>query len=138
MTDNHTIRLNTLSALDKARDALRVIGRRLEHDETDWILSLKRERTLKQNRKLSALIDEILEQRPFYHGVTMTRDSYRELFVRCLRKELRLVPDLDGTGMVPLGGSSSSLSLSEFSGLIDLVQAWCAKEGIELKEIDND
>jgi len=41
-----------------------------------------------------------------------------------------MVPNLDGTGMVGLGRSSSSLSVEEFTGLLSLVFEWGNRNGI--------
>ena len=48
-----------------------------------------------------------------------------------LDRETRMVPNLDGTGMVGLGRSSSSLSVEEFTGLLSLVFEWGNRNGIK-------
>jgi hypothetical protein len=43
---------------------------------------------------------------------------------------MRLVPSLDGTGVVNLGRSSSNLSKSEFSDLLELIHEFGARHGV--------
>ena len=47
-----------------------------------------------------------------------------------LKREVRMVPNLDGNGFVSLGRSSSDLSKEEFSGLLDVVYEWGARNGV--------
>jgi hypothetical protein len=47
-----------------------------------------------------------------------------------LSQELRVVPNIDGTGFVPLGRSSSKLTVKEMTDLIELIFAFGAKHGV--------
>jgi hypothetical protein len=56
----------------------------------------------------------------------------------CFEREkgsgLRIVPNLDNTGFVNLGTSSSDLSKDEMSELIELILAFGANHNVELHE----
>jgi hypothetical protein len=88
-------------------------------------------RTLDQNSKLWADLTDIASQLK-WHGVRLTADDWRLLFLDALKRELRICPNLDGTGFVNLGRSSSDLSKEEFTGLLTLIEAFAAEHGIEL------
>lgn len=88
-------------------------------------------RTIPQNDRMWAMLTEIAKQRP-YHGVKLTPDDLKLVFLSALKREVRLVPNIDGTGFVNLGQSSSDLSREEFSDLFEIIEAYCAREGIVL------
>ena len=86
-------------------------------------------RSIDQNSALWAALGDIARQRD-YHGLKLTADDYKILFLDALDRETRMVPNLDGTGMVGIGRSSSSLSKDEFSGLLSIVYEWGNRNGI--------
>ena len=90
-------------------------------------------RSVDQNAALWAALTEISQQK-LYHGVRLSPDDWKLLYMDAMKREVRMVPNLDGNGFVSLGRSSSNLSVEEMSDLLDLIKAWCAKEGVELKE----
>ena len=49
---------------------------------------------------------------------------------QALKRELRMVPNLDGNGFVQLGRSSSDLTKDEMSGLLALIHAFGAQHGV--------
>jgi hypothetical protein len=57
-------------------------------------------------------------------------DDWKLLFLDALKREVRMVPNLDGNGFVSLGRSSSDLSKGEFGDLLDLVYSFGAREGV--------
>jgi hypothetical protein len=87
-------------------------------------------RSIDQNSALWAALGDIARQRE-YHGLKLTADDWKILFLDALDRETRMVPNLDGTGMVGIGRSSSSLSKEEFSGLLSIVYEWGSRNGIE-------
>jgi len=87
-------------------------------------------RSIDQNSALWAALGDIARQRD-YHGLKLTADDWKILFLDALDRETRMVPNLDGTGMVGIGRSSSSLSKEEFSGLLSIVYEWGGRNGIE-------
>lgn len=86
-------------------------------------------RTLPQNAKLHAMIGEIAAQVP-YHGVRLSVDDWKLIFLDALKREIRMVPNLDGTGFVNLGKKTSKLSTAEMATMLDLVVAWGDQNGV--------
>ncbi len=86
-------------------------------------------RSLPQNDRMWAMLTDIATQVP-WHGVKLRPDDWKLVFLDALKRELRTVPNLDGTGFVNLGRSSSDLSKSEMSDLIELMMAFGAEHGV--------
>lgn len=93
-------------------------------------------RTARQNRAIHGLIGQIMKQRPRHHGVTLSLAAYKAIFMAGLGEEAEWVPNLDGTGMVPVGLSTASLTVKQFNDLIEFVLAWAALEGLTVKHFD--
>ena len=91
-------------------------------------------RTNPQNDRMWKLLGIIAEARPKHHGILMADHDYKELFLYALFKEARLVPDIDGNGMVQLQRKSSRLTKPQFSDLFEIIHAFAAREEIDLKE----
>ena len=94
-------------------------------------------RTDAQNRLLWPTLTEIARQRPNHNGVKMTPELWKAVFMQALGAEMVMLPTLEGDGYFPMGHRSSLLSVSEFCALIELINAWAAREGVALRE-DND
>jgi hypothetical protein len=75
-------------------------------------------RSIPQNDRLWAFLTEIADQVK-WHGVKLSADDYKLIFLDALKRELRIVPNLDGTGFVNLGRSSSDLSKEEMGSSPD-------------------
>ena len=90
-------------------------------------------RSLPANDRLWAMLTEIAAQVP-WHGVKLSAADYKLIFLDALKKELRIVPNLDGDGFVNLGRSSSDLSKEEFSDLLALIEAWGAKHNVQFND----
>jgi hypothetical protein len=90
-------------------------------------------RSLPQNSKLWASLTDVARQIRWY-GVTLTPDDWKLVFVDSLRRESRLVPNIDGDGFVNLGRSSADLSKEEMSDLIELVLKFGAERGVKFDE----
>lgn len=86
-------------------------------------------RSLDQNARMWAALTDIATQTR-YHGLKLTPDDWKLLFLDALKREVRMVPNLDGNGFVSLGRSSSDLSKQEMSDLIEIIAAWGAKNGV--------
>jgi hypothetical protein len=86
-----------------------------------------------QNSKLWAMLTEVATQCP-WHGVKLTPDDYKFIFMDALKRELRMVPNIDNTGFVNLGRSSSDLSKSEMSDLIELIIMFGAQHDVKFKD----
>jgi hypothetical protein len=86
-------------------------------------------RSLPQNDRMWAMLTDIAIQLP-WHGIKLSPDDWKLLFLDSLKRELRMVPNLDGNGFVNLGRSSSDLSKAEMTDLIDLIGAFGANHNV--------
>lgn len=90
-------------------------------------------RTTDQNARMWAMLTEVARQVK-WHGQRLSADDWKLIFMAALKQELRIVPNLDGTGFVQLGRSSSDLSVAEMGDLMDLIAAFGAREGVTFAE----
>ena len=88
-------------------------------------------RSNEQNARLWACLTDIAQQHD-YHGVKLSPDDWKLLFLDQLDREVRAVPNLDGTGFVNIGTSSSKLSKKEMGDMLELIHAYAAMHGITL------
>ena len=90
-------------------------------------------RTLDQNSRMWAMLTDVSTQ-VVWHGVKLSPDDWKLVFLDGLKRELRLVPNIDGNGFVNLGRSSSDLSKEEMSDLFELMEAFGATHGVEFHD----
>lgn len=90
-------------------------------------------RTIPQNDRMWALLTEISQQVK-WHGIRLSADDWKLMFLDALKRENRLVPNIDGNGFVNLGRSSSDLSKEEFSDLFEVIHAFGAQHGVVFHE----
>jgi hypothetical protein len=77
-----------------------------------------------------AMLTDIALQLP-WHGQKLTPDSWKLIFLNALKREARLVPNIDGDGFVNISGTSSSdLSKSEMSDLMEIIAEFGARHGV--------
>jgi hypothetical protein len=86
-------------------------------------------RTLPQNALMWALLTDVASQVP-WHGTKLTPEDWKTIFLDALKREARLVPNLDFTGVVSLGRSTSDLTKEEMGDLIELITMFGAKNGV--------
>lgn len=86
-------------------------------------------RTQAQNDRMWAALTDIASQLP-WHGLKLSTEDWKLLFMDALNQEMRLVPNINGNGFVNLGRSSSNLSKAEFSNLIELIHEFGARHNI--------
>jgi hypothetical protein len=77
-------------------------------------------RSLPQNDRMWAMLTDVATQLP-WHGIKLSPDDWKLIFLDALKRELRMVPNIDGSGFVNLGRSSSDLSKAEMTDLIELI-----------------
>ena len=65
-------------------------------------------------------------QQVTWHGIRLSADDWKIVFLDALKREVRMVPNLDGNGFVQLGLSSSDLSKEEMGMLMELIAAFGA------------
>lgn len=89
-------------------------------------------RTLEQNARLWAMLTDISKQVVWY-GRNLSPEEWKHIFSSALRKQ-DVVPNLDGTGFVVLGQSTSKMTVSEMTELQELIASF----GVERNVIFND
>lgn len=89
-------------------------------------------RTALQNARLWAQLSDIAAQVEWY-GKRLTSEDWKHVFTASLRK-LSVVPNLDGTGFVALGLSTSRMTKRELGDLIDLMTAFGNERGVTWSE----
>jgi|SRR6185312_4833082 len=87
-------------------------------------------RTLDQNSKMWAGLTDIAMQL-LWHGKKLRPNDWKILFLDALKRETEAVPNLDGTGFVNIGRSSSDLSKGEMADMITLIEKFGAEHGVE-------
>lgn len=88
-------------------------------------------RTVPQNALMWVYLTKLAGALP-WHGVSLTADDWKLIFLDALKQEVRIVPNIHGTGFVNLGRSSSDLSKEEMGDLITLIQKFAAEKGVDL------
>ena len=101
--------------------------RRAPHDTRVVFQGPKR--TLPQNDRFWAMLTDVSRQKE-HCGRKYPPEDWKVLFMSALGREMQFVPSLDGKGFVPLGHSSSALSVSEMGDLMEFMAAWGAENGI--------
>jgi hypothetical protein len=86
-------------------------------------------RTLPQNARLWVLLTDLSNQLP-WHGIKLSPDDWKLVMMDALKREVRMVPNVDGTGFVNLGRSSSDLDVGEMADLQTLIEAFGASHGV--------
>ena len=90
-------------------------------------------RSLPQNELMWAMLTEIAQQLP-WHGSKLRPDDYKILFLDALHRELQMVPNIDDTGFVNIRSSSSDLSKSEMSDMIELMYEFGSRHGVKVSD----
>lgn len=90
-------------------------------------------RTLPQNDRFWAMLTDIADQLR-WHGMKLTADDYKLIFLDALKREIRIVPNIDGNGFVNLSRSSSDLSREEMSDLMEIMAKFGADHGVRFHE----
>lgn len=91
------------------------------------------QRSLPQNARMWAMLTDVAAQLR-WHGLKLTPDDWKLIFLDALKREVRMVPNLDGNGFVSLGRSSSDLSAAEMGDLMELIAAFGAQHGVVFQE----
>lgn len=85
-------------------------------------------RTTEQNARMWAMLADVSRQVEWY-GKRLTSEDWKHVFSASLRK-LSVVPNLDGTGFVALGLSTSRMTKAEMSDMIELMFAFGAERDV--------
>ena len=85
-------------------------------------------RNLEQNARMWAMLADVSTQVEWY-GKRLTSEDWKHIFSSSLRR-LEVVPNLDGTGFVALGMSTSRMSKREMADMIELIFAFGAEREV--------
>lgn len=91
-------------------------------------------RSLEANARMWAMLTEISEQVDWY-GKKLSPHDWKHVFTASLRK-LDVVPNLDGTGFVALGLSTSNMTRREMAELQELMEAFGAEKGVRFSAME--
>lgn len=96
----------------------------------------ERTRSLEQNARMWAMLDDVSAQVDWY-GKKLSNEDWKTVFTASLRNT-RVVPTIDGDGFVPLGLSTSKMSVAEMAALMGLIEAFGAQRGVVFSLPEND
>jgi hypothetical protein len=89
-------------------------------------------RSMEQNARLWASLTDVSQQVE-WHGKRLTPEDWKHIFSSSLKK-LQVVPNLDGSGFVALGMSTSRMSKRELSDLLELIYAFGSERGVRFQD----
>lgn len=90
-------------------------------------------RSVPQNDRMWAMLTEVATKLK-HHGLSLSPEDWKLLFMDALKREKRIVPNLDGNGFVALTTRSSDLSKEEMSDLMELIAEYGARHGVQWQE----
>lgn len=90
-------------------------------------------RSMPQNDRMWAMLTEVALQVP-WNDQTLRPDDWKEIFLHALKRELRMVKGLDDEPIILGRASSSDLTKSEMSDLIELIFKFGAEHGVAFQE----
>jgi hypothetical protein len=102
-----------------------------------WVRLSPPKRSLDQNAALHGYCAQIAKAKPEWNGMAMDADDWKNLLV-CSHavatrgESIRLVPSLEGNGLVQLVERTSRMSKERASSLLSYIAAWAAGQGITL------
>ncbi len=89
-------------------------------------------RSKEQNDRMWLILTAISKLE--WHGQRYTPEEWKDYMMHAYRGE-KWMPAEDG-GMVPIGRSTSDLSKHEFGELMELMESFCARQGINLPWVE--
>ena len=92
-----------------------------------------RTRTLDQNARLWSLLTEVSNQ-VLWHGRKLSQTDWKHVFTSSLKK-MDVVPNIEGTGFVALGLSTSKMTKKELSDLMELITAFGIEHGVRFSDV---
>jgi len=100
--------------------------------DNTMVLFKENKRTLEQNAKLHACIDEIAEQVVWY-GQKLPAWKWKQLFVDALNNT-EIIPGIEPGTFTAVRKSTTELSVPECSDLIEIIHAFGAQHGVTFKD----
>lgn len=107
--------------------------RAVQEAPAGYVVSISEpKRSLDANARMWAMLADVSAQVEWY-GKRLTSEDWKHVFTASLR-QLTVVPNLDGTGFVALGMSTSRMSKREMSDLMELIAAFGSERGVHWSE----
>jgi uncharacterized protein (UPF0248 family) len=106
-----------------------LIHRLIDEAQEGWrveILRTKRSNLL--NKKMWAMLQDISDQ-VIWYGERLSPEQWKDVCSASLRN-CKVVPTIDGDGLVPLGLQTSVMGEEEFRVLLDLIEAFGGQERV--------
>lgn len=105
---------------------------------TGYAVEIKpKNRTLDQNSKLHALIQEI-SRKVIWAGKLQEVETWKRLltaaWLRARGEPVEMLPAIDGYGIDVVFRPTSKLTVEEMSELIEYIQAWAVEQGIDYEQ----
>jgi len=104
-----------------------------------WSVTFKETniRNLEQNAKMWAMLQDFSKQL-VWHGFRLSREEWKDFFTAGLKK-FKIVPDMNMSGFIAVGGHTSTMTLKEVAELIELMNAFGSEHNILFtsKDIEN-
>ncbi len=122
-----------LIVIKDARDRLRALSLIGKVPDGTRVEFKAARRSLPQNDRMWAMLTDVAEQLP-WHGQKLRADDWKLIFLDALKRETRLVPNIDGNGFVNIKASSSDLSKGEMTDLMEIIAAFGANHGVKFKD----
>lgn len=96
------------------------------------VLSIKpAKRTLDQNSRFWAILSDVSRSKP--QGRVMTPERWKAVFMQSFGHQVQFENDLEGRPF-PIGHSSSALTKSEMSEMMEFISAWGSENGVTWTE----
>lgn len=96
--------------------------------DNTMVVFKENKRTLEQNAKLHAAIDDVAQQ-VTWHGQTLPAWKWKQLFVDALNNT-EIIPGIEPGTFTAVRKSTTELSIPECSDLIEIVHAFGAERGV--------
>lgn len=98
-----------------------------------WVITVQPPtRSLQANARMWALLTDVAEQ-VVWHSRKLSPEQWKHIFSAALKKQ-DVVPNIDGTGFVVLGQSTSQMSVAEMSDLMALIEAFGASHNVTFNQ----
>lgn len=117
-----------LSHTQARQNALRAVS---EAPEGYEVRIAEKRRSLDQNAHLWAVLTDISQQVE-WHGQFLSPEDWKHILTAGLKREQRMAPGING-GWVVLGLSTSKMTKSEFSELLELAYAFGSEKGVHFE-----
>ena len=94
------------------------------------VVDVRREkRSDAQNRRLWAMLADVADQ-VLWHGQRYSKENWKIILMHAHIREQKLAPGIDG-GILPLGYSSSAMTVHEMSDLQTIIEKFGAEQGVQ-------